>query len=384
MRAQSTPERLDSWKEIADYLGRTVRTVQRWQREGLPVHRHHHKKLGSIFAIPSELDDWCRQRAAAGAALTQRDHYHLLSRHHLRARTVESLQKSAKYAQLAIDRDPAYAPAYAALALAYAVLVSYGGCRPHTLMPQARAAAYRALQLDRNLAEAHCALGLVDLLYTFDWEAAERSFHRAMRVRPGDASIYHWLALQRLVTRRHEEALRLMEEAHARDPLSPMVGALHGWVLLLLQRPNDAITILEATIDLDPLFFRAYPTLAWAYLELGRPHDAGEAIQRAAALNGIPLFQSILAECDARAGDQGAALERMRDIEARGDYNPMYWRARVYTWADQPDRALDLLEESLELREWFVILLGHEPAFEPLRTSSRFRRLLSRIGLPPE
>lgn len=382
MRAQSTPERLESWKEIANYLGRTVRTVQRWQHEGLPVHRHHHKKLGSIFAIPAELDDWCRQRAAAGAALTQRDRYHLLSRHHLRARTVESLQKSARYAELAIERDAEYAPAHAALALAYAVLVSYGACRPHTLMPQARAAADRALELDRNLAEAHCALGLVELLYNFDWLAAERSFNRAMRLRPSDSSIYHWLALQRLVLRRHEDALSLIEQAHARDPLSPIVGAQHGWFLSLMRRHNEAIAVLEATIDLDPLFFRAYANLAWAYLEVGRPDKAAEAIQRAAALNGIPVFQSTVAECEARAGDHAAALNRMRRLEASDEYTSPYWRARAYAWANEPDHALMLLEESVQSREWFVILLGHEPAFDPLRTSGRFTRLLSRVGLP--
>lgn len=51
--------RLDSWKEIAAYLGRDVRTVQRWERsEGLPVHRHQHDKLGSVFAFRDELETW--------------------------------------------------------------------------------------------------------------------------------------------------------------------------------------------------------------------------------------------------------------------------------------------------------------------------------------
>jgi FG-GAP-like repeat len=52
-------DRLDSWKEIAAYLKREVRTVQRWERlEGLPVHRHQHRKRGSVYAIKSELDVW--------------------------------------------------------------------------------------------------------------------------------------------------------------------------------------------------------------------------------------------------------------------------------------------------------------------------------------
>ena len=382
MGAQRRPERLDSWKAIAAYLNRTVRTVQRWQREGLPVHRHQHTKLGSIFAIPEELDEWCRQRAAVGAALTQRDHYHLLSRHHLAARTVESLQKSAKYAQLAIDRDPNYAPAHAALALAYAVLVSYGACRPHSLMPQARAAAKRGLELDRNLAEAYCAAGLIDLLYDFNWENAQRSFERAMHLRPRYASIYQWLAMQRLVTRRHDEALQLMDEARARDPLSPMIGAQSGWFLSLLRRHEEAIAVLSSTIELDPLFFRTYANLAWAYLEIGRPDKAIDAIRRAATLNGLPVFESTVAECEASAGDQLAAIARMRALEAGGEYVSPYWRARAWVRAGDTERALALLEESVQLHEWFVVLLGHEPAFDCLRGEARFATLLDCVGLP--
>jgi tetratricopeptide (TPR) repeat protein len=375
-------DRLDSWKAIATHLNRTVRTVQRWQREGLPVHRHQHRKLGSVFALPEELDEWCRQRLAAGAVLNQRDHYYLLSRHHLAARTNDSLQKSAKYAQLSIERDQQFAPGHAALALAYAVLASYGACKPHTLMPQARTAAIRALQLDPNLAEAYCALGLVALLYDREWDMAERSFCRAMRVRPGYASIYQWLAIQRFVTMRYEDALRLLDEARARDPLSPMMGAQHGWFLTLLRRYEDALAVVETAIELDPLFFRAYANLAWVYLELGRPQEALDAVRRASTLNGLPLFEPTVAECEASIGDRAAAISRMRELEARGEYVSPYWRARAWTRSGDADRALTLLEESVEAREWFVILLGHEPAFDPLRDDIRFTKLLTRVGLP--
>ena len=61
--------RLESWKEIAVYLGRDVRTVQRWERgEGLPVHRLHHSKLGSVYAYASELDAWRIGREPGAAA----------------------------------------------------------------------------------------------------------------------------------------------------------------------------------------------------------------------------------------------------------------------------------------------------------------------------
>lgn len=67
MRAQSglelSRERLDSWKEIAVYLDREVRTVQRWEkREGLPVHRQFHAKGGTVWAFKHDLDVWFENR----------------------------------------------------------------------------------------------------------------------------------------------------------------------------------------------------------------------------------------------------------------------------------------------------------------------------------
>ncbi len=64
-------DRLDSWKEIAVYLRREVRTAQRWEkREGMPIRRHIHEKASSVCAFKHEIDDWLhsRNRAASGRA----------------------------------------------------------------------------------------------------------------------------------------------------------------------------------------------------------------------------------------------------------------------------------------------------------------------------
>jgi TolB-like protein/Tfp pilus assembly protein PilF len=64
--ADSQGRRLESWKEIATYLGRDVTTVRRWEkREGLPIRRLHHSRLGSVYAYTTELDAWRNERAAA-------------------------------------------------------------------------------------------------------------------------------------------------------------------------------------------------------------------------------------------------------------------------------------------------------------------------------
>jgi Tol biopolymer transport system component len=67
--ASVSQDRLNSWKEIASYLQRDVTTVQRWEkREGMPVHRHVHERLGSVYAFRSELDAWTRSRSPQPAS----------------------------------------------------------------------------------------------------------------------------------------------------------------------------------------------------------------------------------------------------------------------------------------------------------------------------
>ena len=66
--AKPPEDRLDSWKEIAAYLNRDVTTVQRWEkREGMPVHRHLHDRMGSVYASRAELDAWVRARSLRAA-----------------------------------------------------------------------------------------------------------------------------------------------------------------------------------------------------------------------------------------------------------------------------------------------------------------------------
>jgi phage terminase Nu1 subunit (DNA packaging protein) len=65
LEAGSRTDLLDSWKEIASFFGREIRTVQLWEkREGLPVHRHVHRRRASVRAYRSELMNWFRSRQA--------------------------------------------------------------------------------------------------------------------------------------------------------------------------------------------------------------------------------------------------------------------------------------------------------------------------------
>lgn len=69
IRTDAPPSNLNSWKEIAAYLGRDARTVQLWEKqEGLPIHRHTHQSRASVYAYPAELDAWLQMRKPGKAA----------------------------------------------------------------------------------------------------------------------------------------------------------------------------------------------------------------------------------------------------------------------------------------------------------------------------
>jgi hypothetical protein len=73
-RSNDRNDRLESWKEIAAYLGRGVRTVQRWeQAEELPIHRHHHGKRGTVYAFRHEIDRWRENRAESARSAADGD-----------------------------------------------------------------------------------------------------------------------------------------------------------------------------------------------------------------------------------------------------------------------------------------------------------------------
>ena len=104
---------------------------------------------------------------------------YLKGRYHANQATVAGLKKGIEYFQQAIDKDPSYALAYAAMADAYSTLG--GGWQSSDTLPKAKAAAMTALELDDTLAEAHAALAYATF-FDWDWPSAEREFKRAIQL----------------------------------------------------------------------------------------------------------------------------------------------------------------------------------------------------------
>src|SRR6185369_12513799 len=169
---------------------------------------------------------------------------YLRGRFFLNRRTEAALKQALGYFQQAIAADPGFAPAYSGLADSYSSLGAssiVGGLAPRQAMPEAKAAALKALQIDGTLAEAHTSLAIVHLLYDWDLAASEKEFRRAIVLDPNYAAAHHWYSHCLLPLGRIEESLAESKRALDLEPLQLLVGIHLGWHYLYARQYDQAI-----------------------------------------------------------------------------------------------------------------------------------------------
>ncbi len=177
--------------------------------------------------------------------------------------TAPRARQSMVYFQQAIARDSNYSAAYAGLADSYSYLGTFELEAPREIMPKAKAAALKALELDSDTAEAYTPLAIVQSQYEWDWPGAEKNFRRAVELNPGNAYQQHWLGHYYETMGQWQDAQNQMAKALAVDPLNPMYGEDLGYDLIINRRYDEAIQHLRKVVELDP-----EDTIGHAYLAL--------------------------------------------------------------------------------------------------------------------
>jgi TolB-like protein/DNA-binding winged helix-turn-helix (wHTH) protein/Tfp pilus assembly protein PilF len=328
------------------------------------------------------------EQAALGGHSVHPEAYslYLEGRYHLNKRTEDGLRRGLDRFEQALQASPTDALAQAGLADAYLLLGAgdYSVLPPREAMPQAKAAARRALQLDPSRAEPHTTLAFIAFTYEWDWAAAEESFRRALALDPNYATAHHWYALYLKSLGRSQEALAELRRALDLDPLSLIIGADRAWALYHLRQHDEAVAQCRRVLELDPGFAVARWNLGQALVQKGEPDRAVAELEEALRLAGpSPVFQASLAEAHAAAGraaDAARILEALR-AQARERYVSPADLARVHLALGRHDQAFALLERALEERSDFFVNLKVDPRLDPLRDDRRFAALLSRVGL---
>ena len=290
------------------------------------------------------------------------------------------LSEATSYFEQATAKDPSYARAYAGLADTYALMPTYSGAPPSEFVSKARASALRALQLDDNLPEAHAALALIVQNYDYDWQTSEKEFKRAIELNPNYATGHQWYAEHLMWQGRFDEALRESERARQLDPLSLIIAADNGAILLYSRQYDRAIAQFTAVRDMDPTFPRSAMIFA-AYVQKGMFAEARGVVGKFTI--GSPWQLSNSAYVDARSGQQARAeqdLQKLLELNRRQPMDPIVIAA-AYSGTGNVDQAIASLEKAYAQHSNGLTALKVDPIYDPLRGDPRFQDLLRRVGL---
>ncbi len=306
---------------------------------------------------------------------------YLKGRFHLSKYTEDSLRRSIDYYNQAINRDPQFALAYSGLADAY---ISLGSdfAPPKEVMPEAKFYALKALELDQDLEEAQSSLGLVKLLWDWDWLAADRLLHPESE--DHKAMDTFSCSLHYANTRGHnDDAIPQIERFLQRDPLSPVIKTELGCAYYYGQHPEQAIEEFRNALELNPNYPLAYFGLGRAYASVGRYDEAIDQLKKGRiATNHWSSIVAELAYCYAVSGKKAEARKVLSELQeqAKQKFVDPYLFALIYAGLNEPDQAFIWLEKAYDVRSSNLPWLNVEPQFNKLRGDSRFIELLKRIG----
>ena len=309
---------------------------------------------------------------------------YLTGRYHWNKLTPPEIAKSIGFFKQAIDLDPTYALAYFGLADAYRALAPTSEVPPKDILPQAKAAATKALEIDESLAEPHATLAFIHTWFDWDWAGAEREAKRAIELNP-NFGLAH-IAYAQLLSYRglHQEAISEAARARELDPLSSIINTLNGSVLLYARRDDEASMTLQKTLELDPNFWIAHYFFGKTYLAKKKYSDAIAEFSKARELSGgSSLAIGMIGYGWALAGDLAKARAVLTELKSLSGqrYIPPSNVAVLCFALGEKDEAFIWLEKAYQDHDVRLSRMKVDPEWDSMRSDPRFVAILKRIGL---
>lgn len=306
--------------------------------------------------------------------------------HYWNKRDRENISKAIEFFEKAIDRDPVYAQAYAGLANCYVVMssVAYGSFTPTEAMERANAAAKKALEIAPNLAEAHTSLGVVQMKYQWNWVEAEKSFKRAIELKPDYPLAHYWYSNLLGMTGKVTEAVAESETAKSLDPLTPLFITNLGRAYYRARDYDKAIDYFTRGLEEKPDNISAKYVLAYAYFQKGRYPQAIQLLEQISASNKW-LAAAPLGYAYAKTGRRDDAWKILAEMDAlpKTENLPAQERAIIYLGLGDYDSTFMWLEKSYQDRFPSILALTSEPLFDSLKSDPRFAVLAHKLNLAP-
>jgi Tfp pilus assembly protein PilF len=380
----STDQRLDSWKEIAVYLRRGVRTAQRWERDaGLPVRRVGGDRQ-AVYAFRGELDDWWQRRPEHGPVNDDRAY----TAHEGPAPAAAGRRRTRVRPFLSTDVtvDTESASGHASMAVYFFTLVAMGMSRPDEGLPAARVAAERALDLDGANVEALAIRAVLAAHFDRDWARAGRDFARALARSPVPAMVrFHYACWYLQPLQSHAESLDYLTRALADDPLYLIGRVSVGLDLIDLGRDRDGIRTLEDVLRIDPHFGPALGYLGRELALAGRIDEARQLAERTyAAVPRHPNAVGFLAGMLHLAGERSRSDTLLGELARAAPWALSRARAEAFALRQRWDESVDALRHAAAARDPGLWILLSGTAGRRLRETGGWPSLAAMLRLPTQ
>jgi len=358
----------------------------------------YESQLGDVLALQSQVASAIvneirvnltpeeQQRLASARSVSAEGYeYYLKGKYFWNKRSQDGLTKAIEYFQLATEKDPNYALAYAGLADCYSIIGSaiVGTVPSQDVAAKAKAAAVKALQLDDTLAEAQTSLATVHFNYDWDWAGAASGFQRAIDLNPSYATAYQRYSLYLMAMGKTKESLAQMNRARELDPLSISMNFSLGWRLYMARMYDQAIEQLQNTLEMDPNFALPRMVLGQAYEQKNSYPQALTELRKAASIShDSPQLLGALGHAYAASGNRLEAEKILSQMleKSNKEYVSPFYVGLVYAGMRQNDKAMDWLEKAYEDRSNAIVFAKVDPQLDGLRSIPRFQSLLHRLA----
>jgi adenylate cyclase len=291
--------------------------------------------------------------------------------------------KSIEHLNLAIERDPKFAPSYAELALAYFRRL-FWDFPPIVTFKRIEEYASKALKLDPKFARAHSMLAAFHLFGAWSWSKAERSSRLAIKLNPSDAWAQIIRAACHLVVGELQEAIEGLNRVRRLDPQSQETGVWCAIFAYFARHYDLAIEHCREVLQLDPSSAFVHMVLGLNLAQTSEYASALSHCEKALELGDRSISQvSRACSIYALTGEQQSAERLFQELVTMKEthYTRRIFLAQAAVLLRKDQLTLDWLEKSYEQRDPLLVFLKTDPRFDSISGLSRFRNLLRRIGL---
>lgn len=294
-------------------------------------------------------------------------------------RNPDDIKQSLIYFQKAIELEPNTSLFHTGIADAFTVLAFYAPDSKENYHQKAKDNAKKALELNKNSAEAHSSLGAILHKYDVDWENAEKQFQTAVEINPNYPTAHQWYGIYLASTNRCVESLNHIDKAIELDPLSMVMRTDKGWLLYMCDKNDEALDNLEDVHKLNPNFGATY-FLILAYTQNGLFDKAIKLAEESIPNKGNDSAYVLLsAYSKALAGRKTEAENQLKSFSSKYDY--FYEKGLVNLALGKDEKAIDYLEKVVERKSSWQPFLKSQPELKKLHSNKRFQNLMKKLNL---